>query len=124
MERLGWNRRRRRQLDGLAAAIEALATAGCRRVWLNRSFVTSKEESGDFDACWDTDVVDLDALDPVILDLSAGRAAQKSRYGGELFPNVIEAESGLVFAESSRTSVTMAARESSYSRLEAEGDYQ
>ena len=99
VERMGWNRRRRQLLDGLAAAIEALATAGCRRVWLNGSFVTSKEEPGDFDACWDTDGVDLDALDPVILDLSAGRAAQKSRYGGELFPNVIEAKSGLVFAE-------------------------
>ena len=68
-------------------------------MWLNGSFVTSKEEPGDFDACWDTDGVDLDALNPVILDLSAGRAVQKSRYGGELFPNVIEAESGLVFAE-------------------------
>lgn len=99
VERFGWNPRRRQLLDGLAAAIEALADAGCRRVWLNGSFVTSKEEPGDFDACWDTDGVDLDVLDAVLLDLSAGRAAQKSRYGGELFPNVIEAESGLVFAE-------------------------
>lgn len=99
VERFGWNPRRRQLLDGLAAAIEALADAGCRRVWLNGSFVTSKEEPGDFDACWDTDGVDLDVLDAVLLDLSAGRAAQKSRYGGELFPNVIEAQSGLVFAE-------------------------
>jgi len=52
-------------------------------VWLNGSFATSKDEPGDFDACWDTDGVDLDALDPVILDLSAGRSAQKTRYGGE-----------------------------------------
>jgi hypothetical protein len=37
--------------------------------------------------------------DPVLLDLSAGRAAQKQRFGGEFFPNVIEAGSGLVFAE-------------------------
>ncbi len=29
----------------------------------------------------------------------AGRAAQKARFGGELFPNVIEAESGLTFSE-------------------------
>jgi len=56
-------------------------------------------EPGDFDACWDTDGVDLDALDPVLLDLSAGRSAQKSRYGGELFPNVVETLSGLVFDE-------------------------
>lgn len=35
----------------------------------------------------------------MLLDLSAGRAAQKRRFGGELFPNVVEAGSGLVFAE-------------------------
>lgn len=28
-----------------------------------------------------------------------GEPAQKERFGGEFFPNVVEAESGLVFAE-------------------------
>ena len=59
----------------------------------------AKEEPADFDACWDPDGVDLDALDPLLLDLSKGRAAQKARFGGELFPNVAETGSGLVFAE-------------------------
>ncbi len=86
-------------LDGLAEAIELLAEAGCRQIWLNGSFVTAKDEPGDFDACWDTDDVDLDELDPVLLDLSNHRAAQKARFGGELFPNVIESQSGLSFAE-------------------------
>jgi hypothetical protein len=99
LERFGWNPRRRQLLDGLADAIEVLASAGCRRLWLNGSFVTAKEEPADFDACWDPDGVDLDALDPVLLDLSKGRAAQKARFGGELFPNVAEAGSGLVFAD-------------------------
>jgi hypothetical protein len=45
------------------------------------------------------DGVDLDTLDPVLLDLSRGRAAQKARFGGELFPNVTEVQSGLVFSE-------------------------
>ena len=89
--RFGWNQRRRQLLDGLAEAIERLSGAGCRRLWLNGSFVTAKEEPADFDACWDTDGVDLNALDRVLLDLSAGRAAQKRRFGGELLPNVIEA---------------------------------
>jgi hypothetical protein len=66
---------------------------------LNGSFVTAKDEPGDFDACWDPDGVDLDPLDPVLFDLSAGRRAQKARFGGELFPNVIESKSGLVFVE-------------------------
>jgi len=99
VERFGWNPRRRQLLDGLADAIELLAAAGCRRVWLNGSFVTAKEEPGDFDGCWDTAGVDLDALDPVLLDLSNRRAAMNARFGGELFPNVVEAGSGLVFAE-------------------------
>ena len=99
VERFGWTPRRRALLDGLAEAVELLAAAGCRRVWLNGSFVTAKDEPGDFDACWDTDGVDLDALDPELLDLSNKRVAQKARFGGELFPNVVEAESGLTFAE-------------------------
>jgi hypothetical protein len=98
-ERFGWTERRRRLLDGLAEALALLAEAGCVRVWLNGSFVTAKDEPGDFDACWDTAGVDLDVLDPVLLDLSDHRRMQKSRFGGELFPNVVEAGSGLVFSE-------------------------
>lgn len=71
---------------------------GCRRVWVNGSFVTAKDEPGDFDACWDTDGVDLDIVDTVLLDLTAHRRAQKECFGGELFPNVIETQSGLSFA--------------------------
>ena len=99
VERFGWNVRRRQLLDGLAEVVELLAAAGCRRLWLNGSFVTAKDEPVDFDACWDPDGVDLDMLDPVLLDLSQGRAAQKERFGGELFPNVTETKSGLEFAE-------------------------
>ncbi len=99
VDRFGWTERRRRLLDGLADAIELLAEAGCRRIWLNGSFVTAKDEPGDFDACWDSDGVDLDSLDSVLLDLSNQRAAQKARFGGEFLPNVIEARSGLSFSE-------------------------
>lgn len=99
VETFGWNTRRRQLLDGLAEAIELLGAAGCRRLWLNGSFVTAKEEPADFDACWDPEGVDLDALDPIFLDFAEGRAAQKIRFGGELLPNVTEAGSGLSFAE-------------------------
>ena len=94
-----WLERRRALLDGLTEALELLAAVGCRRVWLNGSFVTTKDEPGDFDACWDTEGVDLDEIDPVFLDLSNGRREQKGRFGGEFFPNVVEAGSGLVFTE-------------------------
>lgn len=99
VDRFGWTPRRRRLLDGLAEAVELLAGAGCLRLWLNGSFVTVKDKPADFDACWDPTTVDLDALDPIFFDLSARRANQKARFGGELFPNVVESASGLVFAD-------------------------
>lgn len=99
VDRFGWTPRRRQLLDGLADALELLTAAGCRRAWLNGSFVTVKDEPADFDACWETDGVDLDVLGPVFFDFAAGRAAQKARFGGELFPNVVESGSGLVFAD-------------------------
>ncbi len=98
VERFGWNP----HVAGSSMAFPtgcALAAAGCRQVWLDGSFVTSKDEPADFDACWDLEDVDLDRLDPVLLNLSAGRRAQKARCGGEFFPNVVEAGSGLVFAD-------------------------
>jgi hypothetical protein len=99
VDRFGWTPRRRQLLDGLAEALELLAEAGCTRIWLNGSFVTAKDEPADFDACWDPDGVDVDALDPVFLDFAAGRANQKARFGGELLPNVVESGSGLAFAD-------------------------
>ncbi len=59
----------------------------------------AKEMPADFDACWDPTDVDLDRLDPVLLDLSDGRNAQKRRFGGEFLPNVVEASSGVTFSQ-------------------------
>ncbi len=83
--RFGTNERRRALLDGLKAALDALREAGCNTVYVNGSFVTAKTEPGDFDACWDEDGVDLDRLDPVLLTFANRRAAQKAKFGGELF---------------------------------------
>jgi hypothetical protein len=62
LERFGWNLVRRRLLDGLAEGLSILADAGCTRVWLNGSFVTAKEEPGDFDAVWSAVGVDAARL--------------------------------------------------------------
>jgi hypothetical protein len=66
--------------------LERLRAAGCRRVYIDGSFVTAKEVPGDFDACWEMVGVDADLLDPVLLIFADRRAAQKARFGGELFP--------------------------------------
>jgi hypothetical protein len=98
-ERFGWNQTRQAQLDGLADALTLLARAGCTKVWLNGSFVTAKDEPGDFDAVWDATGIDEGNLDPIFFELSNGRHQQKLRFGGELFPNWINLSSHSVFAE-------------------------
>jgi hypothetical protein len=77
---------RRRLLLGFRRAIQALKAAGCRIVYLDGSFVTSKEAPRDFDACWDHAGVEFTRLDPILLTFDSGRAAQKVKFGGELFP--------------------------------------
>jgi hypothetical protein len=90
-ERFGMNEKRKGLLKGFRAALEALQKAGCETVYLNGSFVTSKENPNDFDGCWDVDSVSLELLDPVLMDFSKKQAAQKKKFGGELFPNLPEA---------------------------------
>jgi len=76
---------RRQLLSGLRAALEAVRVAGCRRAYVDGSFVTAKEMPGDFDGCWEAQGVDPAALDPVLLDFRHPRAAQKAKFGGEMF---------------------------------------
>ncbi len=96
---------RRRLLDGLEAALASLKSGGCRRVYLDGSFVTDKEVAlgsppNDYGGCWDISGVDPAKLDPVLLDFSRGRAAQKAKFFGELFPaQTPEGVTGRTFLE-------------------------
>ena len=99
-DRLTFNPRRHRMLAGFRRACEELRKAGCRLVYLDGSFVTRKERPGDFDACWDVQNVDDARLDPVFWDFSRGRAAQKQRFLGELFPAQLpEGATGRAFVD-------------------------
>ena len=87
-------------MTGLKAALEDLKGAGCRTVYVDGSFVTSTTRPNDYDACWDEAGVDPAALDPVLLTFDPGRATQKAKYRGELFPASVIADSdGLSFLE-------------------------
>ncbi len=79
-------------LAGLKAALDALHIAGCRRMYIDGSFVTAKTVPGDFDGCWDVVGVDPDLLDPILLVFANQRAAQKAKYGGEFFPAEMAAD--------------------------------
>ena len=86
-------------LDGCRRALVALRAAGCRRAWIDGSFVTGKLHPGDIDGCYDPVGVEFDRLHPALRDLSPGRPQQKAEFGCEFFPNVVEAGSGEYFIE-------------------------
>ena len=87
-------------MTGLRAALEEFKKAGCQTVYINGSFVTNKELPNDYDCCWEEAGVDPVALDPVLLTFDPGRATQKAKYMGELFPaSIIAEKNGLSFLE-------------------------
>ena len=71
------------------------------KVGLDGSFVTGKVSPGDFDGCWDDAHVDFSLLDPILLTFANGRAAQKIKFGGELFPAGLVADpaTGSIFID-------------------------
>lgn len=96
----GFTFRRERLLTGLNEALYLLKAAGCQSVYIDGSFVTSKPEPGDFDACWAVQGVEVFKLDPVFLDFSNSRAQQKKRFLGEFFPAELpEGLTGKTFLE-------------------------
>lgn len=86
---------------GVMRAADALAHAGCQRLWVDGSFVTNKVVPGDWDGCWDPAGVDPDLLDPTLYDFTAeGRSRMKSKYLADLFPSsFIEQRSTSTFLE-------------------------
>ena len=98
--RFSFSERRRQLLSGLRSALRALHGAGCQRVYIDGSFVTAKREPDDYDACWDIEGVDLESLDPVFLDFSNARRAQKRKHFGEFFPaQMPEGATGRLFLD-------------------------
>jgi hypothetical protein len=83
--RYGETMHRRELLRGLRAALNNLQAAGCPRVYIDGSFICTKRNPNDYDACWDANGVNEELLDPVFYDFDNDRAAQKLRYGGEWF---------------------------------------
>lgn len=84
-QRFGTNRHRLRLLTGIKAACLKLAMAGCRRIVIGGSFVTSKELPNDFDAYYDDFGLDFNILDHLFVN---ERDYQSEIFGGELEPTV------------------------------------
>jgi len=105
--RYGSNDHRRELLDGLQISLDCLKRAGCKIVYIDGSFVTSKRYPKDYDCLWDTTGVDHTKL-PDFFDPKK-RHKQKFLLKGEFIPsNLIEKNSGTPFLDFFRTDkVTM-----------------
>lgn len=80
--RFAWTEIRKRLLKGLTIAISNLTKANVKKVWIDGSFITSKDDPNDIDGCWQADAgVDADKLDSVFLDMVPPREAMKKKYG-------------------------------------------
>ena len=79
-ETFAFNEHRERLFRGFRAVVDVLENAGCRAIYLDGSFVSDKVAPEDYDGCWDPTGVNLTELDPILLDFSNNRAAQKAKY--------------------------------------------
>ena len=77
---------RKRLFSGFRDGVMALCKAGCRKIFLDGSFITEKPMPCDFDVCWDDRGIDDTKLDPIFCDFKDKRKKQKSRFYGEFFP--------------------------------------
>lgn len=96
VERFGTTQRRLRMIQGLLLAMEQLKAAGCPTIYIDGSFVTRKQNPGDFDACWEDSGVDINylaSIAPTLYKFAQKRAEQKAIYRGEIFPSNYPANS-------------------------------
>ncbi len=103
VDRFSTTSRRSRLIKGLKMAMEQLKEAGCETIYIDGSFITNKLKPGDFDACWDSNGVDINYLEsiaPTLYNFAQKRADQKTRYGGEIFPyNYPANSSGITYLD-------------------------
>ncbi len=74
--------------------VAELKKANCRCLYLNGSFVTTKELPNDYDACWEVDDVDR-SIDPLLLNPFKRLRELKLKYRGGIFPRIPELLNGL-----------------------------
>ena len=86
-KKFGHNYYRIRLLQGIKRAMINLKYSGCKKIYLDGSFITNKYKPNDFDGCWEPTNVDITLLDPILQDFGNGRKTQKAKYCGELFPS-------------------------------------
>jgi len=99
-ERFAYTTWRLHLFDKLLRLIEDLKAIKCKTVYIDGSYVTTKEVPGDYDACWENIGVDEAVLNTNPALMMRRRDLQEDWYGADVFPaRVEEAASGLLFLD-------------------------
>jgi hypothetical protein len=88
-DKLCFSKKRENLFNGLIRAIASLKEAGCKTIYIDGSFSTTKHSPGDIDVCWEVskvDLVRLNLIEPVFFNFENGRKEQKAKFGCEFFP--------------------------------------
>lgn len=85
------SRKRKELIKKIEVVINILKEVGCKELYIDGSFVTTRNRPRDFDACWLREGVDLSRLNQIapILKRAPGffRGVDcKQKYGGDIFP--------------------------------------
>jgi hypothetical protein len=84
----GFNAHRLQLIEGLAKGLTVLKKYGCKVVYLDGSFTTSKIYPGDVDVCFDDTGMDWKKLKqdhPEFFDAKNGTKIQKEKYNTHFF---------------------------------------
>ncbi len=81
-QKLTWSEKRRELFEGLKKAVINLTVAGVKKIYIDGSFTTTKDDPADIDGCWEPNArMDGAKLDRVFLDMNPPRIGMKNKYG-------------------------------------------
>lgn len=84
-KRFTWTEKRKELFQGLTEAVVNLSFAGVLLLYIDGSFITSKDDPSDVDGCWVWNPgVNYQLLDPVLTDRKPPREKMKQKYGVDL----------------------------------------
>ncbi len=80
---------RKKLFDNLIKLIKDLKATGCKEIYIDGSFTTTKIIPGDMDICWEDTGLDYNkvkAIMPILFDFANKRQNQQLMYNADIFP--------------------------------------
>lgn len=87
--RFAYTSGRKQLFLGFKRLAENLKVAGSKTLYLNGSYVTSKRDPRDYDACWEPMGVG-NKVDRLLVEILSKEKERKEKYFGDIFPRMPE----------------------------------